>query len=62
VTEASTAGAHFLEVRGRAEAAVIPGLADGHLSSEVIRVHPQRVIAFNVGPDQPGLEARDITG
>src|ERR1700742_4541959 len=60
VTEASVEGAHFLEIRGIAEAASVPGLADGHLSSEIIRVHPRRVIAFNVGPDQPGFHARDI--
>jgi pyridoxamine 5'-phosphate oxidase family protein len=60
VTEAGPEGAHFLEIRGVAEAASVPVQAGSHLSREIIRIHPRRVIAFNVGPDQPGLHARDI--
>jgi pyridoxamine 5'-phosphate oxidase family protein len=61
VTEASMEGAHFLEIRGIAEA--VPGgsvSTDGHLAAEIIRIHPRRVIAYNVDPDQPGLQTRDI--
>ena len=60
VTEAGAEGAHFLEVRGVAEAVRLTVQADSHLSVEIIRIHPRRVIAYNVGPDQPGLHARDI--
>jgi pyridoxamine 5'-phosphate oxidase family protein len=61
VTEASMAGAHFLEIRGFAEAVTDPAPTDDHLAPEIIRIHPTRVIAFNVDPDNPGLLTRDIT-
>jgi len=60
VTEASMEGAHFLEIRGTAEAAVGRSSADGHLAPEIIRIRPRRVIAFNVDPGNPGFQARDI--
>jgi pyridoxamine 5'-phosphate oxidase family protein len=60
VTEASMEGAHFLEIRGTAEAVMGRGSADGHLAPEIIRIHPRRVIAYNVDPDNPGLRTRDI--
>jgi pyridoxamine 5'-phosphate oxidase family protein len=61
VTEASMEGSHFLEIRGIAEA-VSGGTVstDGHLAAEIIRIHPRRVIAYNVDPDQSGLQTRDI--
>jgi pyridoxamine 5'-phosphate oxidase family protein len=59
-TEASMEGAHFLEIRGTAEAVLSPATADGHLSAEVIRLHPRRVIAYNVDPDHPGLQTRAV--
>jgi pyridoxamine 5'-phosphate oxidase family protein len=59
VTEASMAGAHFLEIRGTAEAVTGPA-TDAHLAPEIIRIHPRRVIAYNVDPGHPGLQARDI--
>jgi len=60
VTEASMEGAHFLEIRGTAEAVTGPAPADGHLAPEIIRIHPQRVIAYNVDPGRPGLQTRDV--
>lgn len=60
VTEASMEGAHFLEIRGTAEAVTEPALADGHPAAEIIRIHPRRVIAYNVDPGQPGLQTRDV--
>jgi pyridoxamine 5'-phosphate oxidase family protein len=60
VTENSMEGAHFLEIRGAAEAAAGRASADGHLAPEIIRIHPQRVIAYNVDPEQPGLQTRDV--
>jgi pyridoxamine 5'-phosphate oxidase family protein len=58
VTEASMEGAHFLEIRGVAEAVTGGASADGHLADEIIRIHPRRVIAYNVDPEQPGLHTR----
>jgi pyridoxamine 5'-phosphate oxidase family protein len=60
VTEASMEGAHFLEIRGTAEAVTGTTPTDAHLAPEIIRIHPRRVIAFNVDPDDPGLQTRDI--
>jgi pyridoxamine 5'-phosphate oxidase family protein len=60
VTEASFEGTHFLEIRGVAETVTGPASADGHLAAEIIRVHPRRVIAYNVDPGQPGLQSRDV--
>jgi pyridoxamine 5'-phosphate oxidase family protein len=60
MTEASLEGAHFLEIRGVAETVTGPASADGHLAAEIIRVRPQRVIAYNVDPEQPGLQSRDV--
>jgi len=34
--------------------------ADAHLAREMIRIHPRRVIAFNVDPEQPGLQTRQV--
>jgi pyridoxamine 5'-phosphate oxidase family protein len=59
MTEASMEGAHFLEIRGVAEAATGSASADGHLAAEIIRIRPRRVIAYNVGPEQPGLQTRE---
>jgi pyridoxamine 5'-phosphate oxidase family protein len=60
VTEASMEGAHFLEIRGVAEAVVGRASADGHLAAEIIRIHPRRIIAYNVDPEQPGLQSRNV--
>src|ERR1700735_4525074 len=40
MTENSMEGAHFLEIRGSAEAVVSPATADDHVAAEIIRVHP----------------------
>jgi pyridoxamine 5'-phosphate oxidase family protein len=60
MTEASLEGAHFLEIRGVAETVTGRASADGHLAAEIIRVHPRRVIAYNVDPEQPGLQSRTV--
>ena len=60
VTEASMAGAHFLEIRGTAETVTGEASADGHLAAEIIRIRPRRVIAYNVDPERPGLQTRDV--
>ena len=54
------AGMRFLEVRGVADrVSVEPPPAVG-LSPQIIRIHPRRVISWNVDPDHPGLQAQDL--
>lgn len=53
-------GVRFLEIRGIAETATGPDDPTGHLSPEIIRIHPRRVLAFNV--EGPGLRVRDAGG
>ncbi len=51
---------HFLEIRGVAEAVAgqVPSFPDA--AAEIIRIHPRRVIGFNVDPERPGLSIRDV--
>ena len=60
VTEQTMEGAHFLEIRGIAEAVSGAAAADPHLAAEIIRIHPRRLIAWNVDPEHPGLRTRDV--
>jgi pyridoxamine 5'-phosphate oxidase family protein len=53
-------GVRFLEIRGRAEAVSGQVPADSHLAPEIIRIHPRRVLAFNLDPDLPGLQTRNV--
>jgi pyridoxamine 5'-phosphate oxidase family protein len=50
-------GTRFLEIRGVAEA--VPGRVTGQ---EVIRIHPRRVLSYNVDPAHQGLQARGLAG
>jgi pyridoxamine 5'-phosphate oxidase family protein len=59
MTAPTMEGAHFLEIRGKAETATGRDPV-GHVDPEIIRIHPRRVLAFNVDPDNPGFAARDI--
>jgi len=60
VTAPTMEGAHFLEIRGDAETTVGTHDLEGHLAPEIIRIRPRRVVSFNVDPDHPGFDARDI--
>src|ERR1700722_11950022 len=60
VTAPNVEGAHFLEIRGRAEQAVGACDPSGHLDQEILRIPPSRVISFNIDPGRPGFAARDI--
>jgi pyridoxamine 5'-phosphate oxidase family protein len=60
VTEPTMDGAHFLELRGVAGTTVGAQDPTGHLAPEIIRIRIRRVVAFNVDPDRPGFEARDV--
>lgn len=54
-------GMRFLEIRGRAEAVHAPEPAEAGLSDRLIRIHPVRVVGWNITPDQPGLHTRDVS-
>lgn len=56
VTEPTMEGVHFLEIRGTAEA--VPAGPGGQAA--LIRIRPERVVAYNVDPERPGLQARDV--
>jgi pyridoxamine 5'-phosphate oxidase family protein len=60
VTEPTMDGAHFLELRGVARTAVGAHDSSGHLAPEIIRIQIRRVVSFNVDPDHPGFEARNV--
>ena len=60
VTEPTMEGAHFLEIRGEAETAVGAEDPTGHLAPEIIRIHPRRIVSFNVDREHPGFSARDV--
>lgn len=60
MTSPTMEGAHFLEIRGRAETATGAEDPTGHLAPEIIRIHPRRIISFNVDPERPGFGARDV--
>jgi pyridoxamine 5'-phosphate oxidase family protein len=54
------AGMRLLEIRGLAEAAPSPAPPDGAAAGQLIRIHPRRVVSWNLDPAKPGLQARDI--
>jgi pyridoxamine 5'-phosphate oxidase family protein len=62
--EKGAAGVRFLEIRGAAETVTLPSGPgdDGHLAPEIIRIHPRRVLGYNIDPDRPGLRSRDVGG
>lgn len=52
-------GARFLEIRGTAETAT--GKAPwNETATDIIRVHPRRVLSIGVEPGQNGMRTRDI--
>jgi pyridoxamine 5'-phosphate oxidase family protein len=57
--EGSAAGTRFLEIRGRAERVTANPRPPG-LSSQMIRIHPRRVVSWNVDPERPGMQAHDV--
>lgn len=52
-------GMRFLEIRGPAEQARQPA-PDPHLSSHLIRIHPRRIVSWNVDPAHPGFQSYDL--
>jgi PPOX class F420-dependent enzyme/OxyR family protein/uncharacterized protein (TIGR02246 family) len=55
------AGMRFVEIRGFAEQSqASPPRADDGLSSHIIRIHPRRVVSWNVDADHPGLQTHSL--
>ncbi len=52
--------AQFLEIRGQAETTTAEVPPFPGASAEIIRIHPRRIVALNIDPDQPGLRTRDL--
>ncbi|HWE69965.1 MAG TPA: PPOX class F420-dependent oxidoreductase [Acidimicrobiales bacterium] len=52
-------GVRFVEIRGMAEALSGAPESGAGPSQEIIRIHPRRVLTWNIDPDQPGMSARD---
>jgi PPOX class F420-dependent enzyme/OxyR family protein/uncharacterized protein (TIGR02246 family) len=55
-------GMRFVEVRGQAEQISLDAPPSPGLSSQIIRIHPRRMIGWNIDPDQPGLQTLDLPG
>jgi pyridoxamine 5'-phosphate oxidase family protein len=55
-------GMRFVEVRGHAEQAIVSSLSEEGLSPHIIRIHPRRVVSWNVDPEHPGLQTHTIVG
>jgi pyridoxamine 5'-phosphate oxidase family protein len=63
VDDASGAGpanVQFLEIRGQAETTTAEAPPFPGASAEIIRIHPRRIVALNIDPNQPGLRTRDL--
>jgi PPOX class F420-dependent enzyme/OxyR family protein len=54
-------GARFVELRGRAEHAVDPDRATpGGVSAHVIRIHPRRLVSWNIEPGHDGMYSENL--
>jgi pyridoxamine 5'-phosphate oxidase family protein len=54
------AGVRFLEIRGLGEALSEQAPSEPGLAPEIIRIHPRRVLAYNLDPESPGLQVRVV--
>jgi PPOX class F420-dependent enzyme/OxyR family protein/uncharacterized protein (TIGR02246 family) len=54
-------GVRFVELRGPAEHAVDPDrVAPGGVSAQIIRIHPRRLVSWNIRPGHDGMYAEDL--
>ena len=53
-------GVRFVELRGRAEQAVDPDRVEGGLSAHIIRIHPRRLVSWNIRPGHDGMYSEDL--
>ena len=49
-----------IEIRGTAEALEHLRPTNGHRSTEVIRIHPRRIIVWGIDPAASGMRGRDV--
>jgi PPOX class F420-dependent enzyme/OxyR family protein/uncharacterized protein (TIGR02246 family) len=61
VVSPGAAGVRFVEIRGRAEQVRIDPPSMPGLSPQIIRIHPRRLVTWNIDPDHPGLQTHDLT-
>jgi len=56
-------GVRFVELRGRAEHAVDEDRATpGGVSAHIIRIHPRRLVSWNIEPGRDGMYVEDLAG
>ena len=53
-------GVRFAEIRGTAERVRLDPPPVSHVSDWIIRIHPRRVVSWNVDPAHPGLRTHDL--
>jgi pyridoxamine 5'-phosphate oxidase family protein len=53
-------GVRFLEIRGVAEALEHQTPAGPGQAPEIIRIHPRRVVSYNLDPEHPGMRTRVV--
>jgi pyridoxamine 5'-phosphate oxidase family protein len=56
-----SSGMRFLEIRGRAETVELASPTAEGLSLHIIRIHPRRVVSWNLDPSHPGMQVHDVT-
>ncbi|MEO3828910.1 PPOX class F420-dependent oxidoreductase [Actinomadura sp. B10D3] len=49
-----------VEIRGRAETAVVDAGQDAHVTADVIRIHPRTVFTWGIDPDADGMIKRVV--
>jgi PPOX class F420-dependent enzyme/OxyR family protein/uncharacterized protein (TIGR02246 family) len=57
---AGAAAVRFVEIRGPAEQVTTAEPPPPGLSRHIIRIHPRRLVSWNIDPDQPGLQTRNL--
>jgi PPOX class F420-dependent enzyme/OxyR family protein/uncharacterized protein (TIGR02246 family) len=61
IVSPGAAGVRFVEIRGPAAQVSIDPPSTPGLSPQIIRIHPRRLVTWNIDPDHPGLQTRDLT-
>lgn len=49
-----------MEIRGDAEALDQGKATKSGMSSQIIRIHPRRIITWGIDPDHPGMRSRYV--
>ncbi len=60
VIGAGSDGVRFVEIRGTAEQLELDASPMTGVSRWIIRIHPRRIVSWNVSPDHPGLTTFDL--